>query len=446
MSIGFDHHYRLQLEQIIVLLRSRLWLQIVIAMVLGLSIGLALSPEGLALVPESTSLALAEWLKLPGTIFLNLIQMVVIPLVISSIALGICGGGNIEYLKRVGLRILPYFVLTTALAVSLGIGLAVLIQPGDFIEAPALVLANTEPVAKNGFNVASVPGEIARLIPDNLSVAFSTKNMLQIVVAAIIVGIAAASLPSERLSFAVKILELAQELSLKVVSWAMLLAPFAVFGLLADIAIRVGLSAIAGLSAYVFTVLLGLLLLFGVYLLIVAVLAGKSPIFFAKQIREVQLLAFSTSSSAAVMPLSMKVAIERLRVAPPIAKFIVPIGATVNMDGTALYQVIAAVFLTQVYGIDLSAGELLVLTITTVGASIGSPSTPGVGIVILTTILHSLGVPASGIALIIGVDRILDMCRTAVNVTGDLTACTVMDRWLRESPTAQTTEAPAGPN
>ena len=159
-------------------------------------------------------------------------------------------------------------------------------------------------------------------------------------------------------------------------------------------------------------------------------MGGIKPSVFLSQIREVQLLAFSTSSSAAVMPLSIKIAEEKLSIQSSTADFIVPLGATINMDGTALYQVVAAVFLTQVFGVDLSSGELLLLITTTIGASIGSPSTPGVGIVILGTILTNIGVPASGIALIIGVDRILDMSRTAINVTGDITACVVMDKWL----------------
>ncbi|WP_317932844.1 dicarboxylate/amino acid:cation symporter [Halioxenophilus sp. WMMB6] len=438
MSVGFEQHRRVQLDQIIILAKTRLWIQILIAMVLGFAVGLSLSPEGLALVPAELSLTLAEWLQLPGTIFLNLIQMVVIPLVISSIALGICGGGDNQYLKRAGLRIFPYFIFTTVLAVVIGIVLVEWIHPGAYIDRPIMSVELADlAVPASTFNAAAVPDKIAELIPNNLSVAFSTKNMIQIVVAAIISGIAIASLPEERVVFAVKLLELAQEISLKVVSWAMLLAPLAVFGLLADISIRVGISAIAGLAAYVATVLIGLICLYLFYLLLIKVLGGKSPLLFAKHIRDVQLLAFSTSSSAAVMPLSMKVAIEQLRLSPPIVKFIIPIGATVNMDGTALYQVIAAVFLTQVFGIDLSVGQFALLTITTVGASIGAPSTPGVGIVILTTILQSIGVPASGIALIIGVDRILDMCRTAVNVTGDLTACTIMDKWLVQEPKSE---------
>ena len=217
---------------------------------------------------------------------------------------------------------------------------------------------------------------------------------------------------------------------MKIVSWAMVIAPLAVLGLLAQITMQVGIDALVGMSVYVGTVLSGLGLLLAFYLTIAFTVGGIKPSVFLSQIREVQLLAFSTSSSAAVMPLSIKTAEEKLSIQSSTADFIVPLGATINMDGTALYQVVAAVFLTQVFCVDLSSGELLLLITTTIGASIGSPSTPGVGIVILGTILTNIGVPASGIALIIGVDRILDMSRTAINVTGDLTACIVMDKWL----------------
>ncbi len=222
-----------------------------------------------------------------------------------------------------------------------------------------------------------------------------------------------------------------QEISLTVIDWAMRLAPVAVFGLICNITMRVGFDAIAGMAAYVGTVLGGLALLLVFYLVLAAVLGKTNPLRFLARIREVQLLAFSTSSSAAVMPFSMQTAENRLGVAPSVSRFIVPLGATINMDGTALYQVSAAIFLAQVYGVQLGFLEIATLAATTVGASIGTPSTPGVGIVILATILQGIGIPPSGIALIIGVDRILDMSRTAINVTGDLTACTIMNRWLR---------------
>lgn len=215
-----------------------------------------------------------------------------------------------------------------------------------------------------------------------------------------------------------------------VVQWAMLLAPVAVFGLLAQTTMNTGLGALLGMAVYVATVLGGLLILMLVYLVIVVVVTGRNPWSFLEAIREVQLLAFSTSSSAAVMPLSIKIAEEKLNVRSSISQFLIPLGATVNMNGTALYQGVAAVFLAQVFEVNLSLPSLLLIVVMTVGASIGSPATPGVGIVILSTVLVSVGIPASGIALIIGVDRILDMSRTAINVTGDLTACLVMDRWV----------------
>ncbi|AWF83134.1 dicarboxylate/amino acid:cation symporter [Microbulbifer sp. A4B17] len=432
MSNGTNFYLIRMVESLGVLVRTRLWMQIVIAMILGLTVGLLLSPEGAALVSQDLSAALASWFKLPGSIFLNMIQMVVIPLIMSSIILGLSGSGNVSQLKRVGLRIAPYFVGTTTVAVIIGIILVQLIQPGDYIDE-SLLSAATELQAASAPQVMEskpLPERIAELIPANLNESIAMRNMLQLVVYAIFIGVAVMLLPQKQRETAVYAFGIIQEVALKVVGWAMLFAPLAVFGLLADIAIRVGLTAILGMSVYVGTVILGLLILLSFYLIIVSLVASVGPVTFLQRISGVQLLAFSTSSSAAVMPLSMRVAESPLGVKPSIAKFIVPLGATVNMDGTALYQVIAAVFLTQVYGIDLTTAQLVGLTVTTVGASIGSPSTPGVGIVILATILAGIGVPPEGIALILGVDRILDMCRTAVNVTGDLTACLVMDKLL----------------
>jgi Na+/H+-dicarboxylate symporter len=266
--------------------------------------------------------------------------------------------------------------------------------------------------------------------------------MLQIVVFAILIGVAVMNISSERARPLLDLAASVQQLSMEIVSWAMVLAPLAVLGLLAQITMKVGLTAIVGMSVYVGAVLLGLFLLLVVYAVLVKLVAGWNIRRFFRAVREVQLLAFSTSSSAAVMPLSIETAQEKLGVQPSIAQFVVPLGATVNMDGTAMYQVIAAVFLTQVFGVELSTPALLLLIATTVGASIGSPSTPGVGIVILATILQGVGVPASGIALIIGVDRVLDMSRTAINVTGDLTACVVMNRWLPAPEKALVERAP----
>ena len=417
------------------LIRTHLWVQVLVAMVLGIVIGLLLSPTGAALVSDSTAYGLAQWIALPGQIFLAMIQMVVIPLVLSSIIIGITSSGDSEFLKKVGSRIALYFITTTTISVILGISLVMLLEPGNYIDfnlVQAMVGDTPATVTSAASEHADVglPQHIVQLVPSNLFKSLIDKDMLAIVIYAIFIGVAMLALEKRQSKLILDLVCSIQAVTLKIVNWAMIIAPLAVFGLLCDVTIRIGVDAILGMSVYVGTVILGLMLLLGVYILIVKIVSGKGPKEFLSAIREAQLLAFSTSSSAAVMPLSMKTAHEKLGVRKSIAQFIVPLGATVNMDGTALYQVIAAVFLTQVFGINLSMSDLLLLTATTIGASIGSPSTPGVGIVILATILQGIGVPASGIALILGVDRILDMCRTTVNVSGDLTACVVMDHWI----------------
>ena len=418
-------------DALIRLFRRQLWAQILLALVLGIIIGSWISPQGGQALEAETAFQLAEWLKLPGTLFLNLIQMVVIPLVITSIMLGVGGSGDSSTLKEVGIRIAPYFVVTTTIAVTIGITLALLLKPGMYVDTSAFNLdAMAVPETIDRTAGSSLPERISELIPTNLTQAQMDQSMLQLVIYSIIMGLAMTSVSPSRASVLRQVVEGIQEVSMKVVNWAMLLAPYAVFGLIADISIRVGLDVLLGMSAYVGTVILGLLTLLIFYYLIVALVARYDVWRFIRAVRPAQLLAFSTSSSAAVMPLSLQTAEHELKVDESTARFVIPLGATVNMDGTALYQVIAAVFLAQVFNIDVSVSGIILLAITTVGASIGSPSTPGVGIVILATVLASVGIPPEGIALILGVDRILDMCRTSVNVTGDLVATTVMQKWL----------------
>ncbi|NUZ09429.1 dicarboxylate/amino acid:cation symporter [Pseudoalteromonas sp. McH1-7] len=413
--------------------KKMLWLQIVVALILGITVGILLSPKGVGLVSAELSLQIAQWVALPGNLFLALIQMVVIPLVLSSIILGIAGNKDTAFLKQVGLRIFPYFVMTTFIAVIIGLVVASYIEPGKYVDSQLLDNLNSQHTTTVTATVElkSIPERMVAIIPSNITQSTLDKDMFAIVMYAIFIGIAITTLTQKQKSLLLELTTTAQTLSLQIVNWAMLLAPFAVFGLLCDITIRIGIDALLGVSAYVATVLLGLLLLMFVYLFLASSAGKISPWRFLSAIKGAQLLAFSTSSSAAVMPLSMRTAEQPLSVKKPIVQFIIPLGATINMDGTALYQVIAALFLTQVFGITLSDSQILLLILTTVGASIGSPSTPGVGIVILASVLTSFGIPAAGIALILGVDRILDMCRTVLNVTGDLTACVVMERLIK---------------
>ncbi len=415
------------------LIQGKLWVKILVGMVLGLGVGVLLSPDT-GLVDPQTSKVIGSWLALPGNVFLGLIQMIVIPLVVASIIGGMASADSTEHLRKLGTRLVFYFVATTILAVIIGLGVTLLVKPGHLIDQSLLSSLGDGleegPGKEDLQGPPALPDIVVSLLPENPLGAMVEREMLQVVLFSIIIGLALVTIAQDQAQPLLRLLESLQEVCMAVVRWAMLLAPLAVFGLLAQITMKVGFDALLGMAAYVGTVLLGLLLLLLTYLVIVLLVARENPLQFLKDVSEVQLLAFSTSSSAAVMPLSMKTAREKLKVPASIAEFVIPLGATVNMDGTALYQGAATLFLAQVFGMELGLPSLVLIVITTVAASIGSPATPGVGIVVLAMVLKSVGIPTSGIALILGVDRILDMCRTATNVTGDLAACLVMNRWI----------------
>ncbi len=419
------------------LINSRLWLKIIIAMFLGIAIGMLLGPST-GLVGRDIAITIGNWLALPGKIFLGLIQMIVVPLVFASVVLGIAAGEDIEHLRKTGVRVVAFFLVTTTLAIIIGMGAAMIVQPGQFIDSSLVApVVETAPQQQTGEQVeapsiSQVPDFIADILPANPLGAMVENQMLQVVLFAVIFGLALVAMAPAQARPLLEFLSATQEVTMIVVRWAMVLAPVAVFGLLAQTTMQTGLDALLGMTVYVLTVLGGLLILLFVYLVIITFVERKSPWWFLKAVREVQLLAFSTSSSAAVMPLSIQVAEDKLGVKPSVSQFVIPLGATINMNGTALYQGVATVFLAQVYDVHLSLASLLLVIVTAVGASIGTPATPGVGIVILAMVLNSAGVPASGIALLIGVDRILDMSRTAINVTGDLTACMVMNRMSQD--------------
>ena len=418
------------------LLEKKLWLKILISMGLGIFMGLFLGPFGGYVDPVSAEI-IGEWIALPGYIFLGLLKMIVVPLVFASIILGVASSQSMSALKKTGLLTAAYFVITTAIATAIGIEMALYIRPGKFISGKLIesTLGSQVQAGSAGlsFNpsVLTFPSTlIGGLLPSNPLGALVNGEMLQVVIIAIIIGVALVSLNKDQSTPIVSFLTSAQAVCMTVVKWSMALAPIAVFGLLTKFTIKLGIEALLGMAVYVGTVLVSLLLLMFLNLIIVSLVARYNPFEFLKSTRDVMLLAFSTSSSAAVMPISIKTAEERLGVKPSISQFVIPLGATVNMNGTALYQGVATVFLAEVFGINLGPFQLLVVMVMAIAASIGTPSIPGVGIVVLAMILNSVGVPTSGIALIMGVDRILDMSRTAVNVAGDLVTCKVMDRWV----------------
>lgn len=413
------------------LTQNRLWLQVIIALVIGAGIGVLLNPST-NLVTDDFSTLVASWLDLPGKIFLKLVQMVMIPLIFASIISGILSNQKGQ-LKTMGLGLLIYFVFTTAVAIIIGIVLTLVMNPGKLVYTMG-GFPNTGKPEEVGENTAitfsNVPDAISNLIPDNPLESMLMGEMLGVVVFTIIIGVAISQLEQKLSQPIVRFVEAIQKICMIVVSWAMRLVPIAVFGLIAALLSRIGYEVLWGLGYFMGVVLFGLLLLLVVYMIVLFVLTGRRPGPFLAAIREPQLLAFSTASSAAVMPLSMKVADEKLDISSNISDFVIPIGASINMDGTALFQCISALFMAQAYGIDLSLLHLLLITVTLVGASIGTPAIPGGGVIVLASVLQSAGIPTEGLIVIIGIDRILGMFRTAVNVTGDLVACAVFGRWF----------------
>ncbi|KFM19675.1 Proton-sodium-glutamate symport protein [Marine Group I thaumarchaeote SCGC AAA799-P11] len=419
------------IPQIKYLVKNKLWAQVLVALFVGLLVGLALGPET-GWVEKETAEVITDWLSIPANLFLKIIQMIIVPLIFASIIRGLTSSGSIEQLQKIGLGAAVYFVITTAIALTIGITIATTIEPGNFIDSDLIResfgIEDAEPVESYDLSIHDIPQSIVGLVPSNPLSSFMSGEMLSIIIFALIVGVAMITLPPKSSRPILDLLESIQDFTMKVVSWAMRLAPFAAFGLMAGIVSKIGLSALTGLGAYMATVVAGLFVMLIVYIIIIKFFAKRPLSSTLATIKEPQLLAFSTSSSAATMPVSIKTAEEKLKVKPKVSQFIIPLGATINMDGTAMYQIIAVFFLAQLFDINLSFTTIILIALTSLAASIGAPSAPGTGIVILSTILIAAGVPAVGVVLLLGVDRILDMTRTMVNVTGDLTACMFFDR------------------
>ncbi len=420
--------------QITYLVKKKLWAQVLVALFLGLIVGLVLGPEA-GLVEKGTAELITDWLSIPANLFLKIIQMIIVPLIFASIIRGLTSSGSMEDLQKLGLGAALYFIATTAIALTIGILVVTAIEPGNLIDGSLIResfdLEEMETVEQSDLTVSDIPQSIIGIIPSNPIASFMSGEMLSIIIFALIIGVSMISLPKESSKPILDLLESIQKITMKIVSWAMRLAPFAAFGLIAGITSKLGLSALVGLGGYMITVVIGLFSMMIIYIIIIKFFAKRPISSTFSMMRDPQLLAFSTSSSAAVMPLSIKTAEEKMKVKPKVSQFIIPLGATINMDGTALYQIVAVFFLAQLFNIDLGFTTILLISLTALAASIGAPSAPGTGIVILSTILIAAGIPPVGVVLLLGVDRILDMIRTMINVTGDLTASLFFDKRLK---------------
>ncbi len=392
--------------------------------------------EGALVAQKSPISSWGHWLlgllEPIGALFMRLLKMVIVPLVFSSLLVGVASLGDVRKLGRLGSRTIGLYIGTTAIAVGLGLLCANLITPGSFMdpEAKAKLLSEFQNVASSKSEAASqAPSMIENLIniiPTNPIGSLAAGEMLQIIFFALMLGVSLTML-KEKGETLIKFFDDLQEAMVVLINLIMKLAPYGVAALVAAVIGQSGWSVLKALLVYTITVLIGLtlhaiLVYGGLVKLIVKAPLGE----FFKAIRPAQLLAFSTSSSSAALPVSMECAEKNVKMSKEVASFILPLGSTVNMDGTALYQGVAAVFIAQVFGLDLSIADQLSIVLAATMASIGAAGVPGAGIVTLALVLTTSGIPQVGLALILGMDRLLDMFRTAVNVTGDLSVATVM--------------------
>ncbi|MDQ3555157.1 MAG: dicarboxylate/amino acid:cation symporter [Gemmatimonadota bacterium] len=415
----------------------QLYTKISLGLVAGAAVGAAVNVLGFADAPAWSD-AILPVLNFAGGAFIRAITMIVIPLVVASLLIGVASLGDIRKLGRIGGKTIGYYLLTTAFAITIGLTLATAVKPGSRISPASRdqLAAEYGGEAASRVSVAAERPDIwetfLNMIPRNPVAAAAEGNMLPLIVFVLVFGAAVSLLIPARRDAILTFMHGINDASMIIIDWIMKLAPYAVFALIASVISRFGLEVLQSLAVYSGVVVFGLLLhAVGTYGMLVTLLAKLNPLVFFRRIREVPLIAFSTSSSNATLPVTMEKAEENLGVSKQVSSFVLPLGATINMDGTALYQGVATVFIAQVYGVDLSIGALLTIVLTATLASVGTAGVPSAGIITLILVLQSVGMAgqaAAGIALILGVDRILDMLRTAVNVVGDLSCAAFVAR------------------
>ncbi|MFC4870438.1 dicarboxylate/amino acid:cation symporter [Negadavirga shengliensis] len=411
--------------------------QIIIGLLLGLITGLAVVKLGI-----SPGFVL-DYIKPIGTIFINGLKMIAVPLVLASLIVGVSNLGDVTKLSRIGGKTIATYVFTTALSVSIGLLIVNIFNPGKSLPADTRdnLMAIYDDTAGSKTSQAELIKEqsplqpLVDMVPENFFQATTDNgSMLQVVFFAIIVGIALLQVPKKKAEPVIAFFDGFNDVVIKIVGFIMVIAPYGVFALMASLIVEItGDNPDSAVALLLALLKYSLVVLGGLFFMILVVYPGILKLFtkvkyqdFFRAIRPAQLLAFTTSSSAATLPVTMKQVEEEIGVSEEVTSFVLPLGATINMDGTSLYQGVAAVFIAQALGMDLSLTQQLMIVMTATLASIGTAGVPGAGIIMLIIVLESIGVPAAGIALILAPDRILDMFRTIVNVTGDAMVCTVV--------------------
>lgn len=415
---------------------KKLHWQIIIGMVLGLIWGIFAASSGLQ---EFT----LNWISPLGTIFIRMLKLIAVPLVLTSLVVGVASLSDIRKLSRMGGKTIAIYLATTAVAVTIGLLVVNIFNPGKSIPRELTEKLQASYQTSVAAKTASADEAKQRrplqplvdMVPENiLASASNNRNMLQVVFCAILIGISLIQIENSRSQKLLDVLDVANDVVLKVVDVTMLIAPYGVFALIANTIVSIAGDDISQISEliqalgfYCFVVVFGLVIHAGVTFPVLLRFFTKMPLkTFIKGIAPAQLLAFSTSSSGATLPVTMERCEKNLGASEEVSSFVLPLGSTINMDGTALYQAVAAVFIAQATGIALTFGDQLTIIFTAVLASVGTVGVPGAGIIMLLIVLESIGVPGAGIALILGVDRILDMLRTVVNVTGDAAVCMII--------------------
>jgi proton glutamate symport protein len=410
--------------------------QIIIGLILGLFYGILATKLGWGSFTDN-------WIAPFGTIFINLLKLIAVPLVLSSLVTGVASLSDLNKLSRIGGRTIGIYIFTTAIAVTIGLISVNTLKPGDKIPTEMkenLQKIYNEAASKKSDNVQEVKDRgplqpIIDMVPGNFFFAASNnRNMLQIVFIAIFIGVGLIQIPKKKGKPIKDFFESLSDVVIKLVDLIMIMAPLGVFALIAQTINKIAgdnpaqiLELLNALAYYMFAVIVGLVAHAAITYNGLIKVFTKMPLKkFYKGIAPAQLLAFSTSSSGATLPVTMERCEEELGVSEEVSSFVLPLGATINMDGTALYQAVAAVFIAQTMNMSLGLNQQLTIIMTTVLASIGTAAVPGAGIIMLVIILESINVPSAGIALILGVDRILDMIRTTINVTGDASVAVVI--------------------
>ena len=393
--------------------------QILIALVLSVCAGLALVPDGLPFVNK--------WIAPVGTIFINFIKMMIVPVVTCSLIVGVTSlGGDSKKLGRISAKTICLYLITTAIAIVLGFAVAGIIQPGVGLD----IAGKVAPKVKEAPTFMQV---LVNMVPTNPIDAMAKGQILPVIVFALLVGIGITQLDEKRSRFLMDLYDAGAEVCYKIIAMVMKFAPLGVFALLLPVVCKNGPKVLLPLLSVILAVAIGCTLqCILVYSTLASTMGGVNPVKFFRGMSEAMMLAFTTCSSAAALPVNMKNCQEKLGLSREVTSFVLPLGCTINMDGTALYMGVCSLFVANAFGVNLTTSDMIMIVFTGTLASIGTAGVPGAGLIMLAMVLQAVQLPMEGLALVAGIDRVLDMFRTCVNITGDGAVCCVVDKTERK--------------